>query len=122
MALKVLFIVHGIVTVAAGVVLIVAPALIPSTVGIVLPPEAFLVSYLFGACEIGVGVISLLASRVTDVTAIRVICVGFIVLHLVTASVEIFAFEEGVSPLIIANAALRVVVAGLFGWFGLRRR
>ena len=49
---RILFIAHGIVTAAAGIVLIAAPALIPSTVGIALPTSANLLPYLLGGVEL----------------------------------------------------------------------
>ena len=119
--LRVLFIAHAVVTFAAGIVLIVAPGVIPSAVGIDLPPEANLVAYLLGACEIGVAVVSVLASRLTDVRAIQAISLGFIVLHLATAVVELFAFVQGVDAFVLANVALRLVVAALFGYLGVYR-
>ena len=121
MILRVLFIAHAVVTFAAGIVLIVAPALIPSVVGIDLPAEANLVAYLLGACEIGVAVISALASRLTDGRAIRAVSLGFIVLHLATAVVEVLAFVQGVDALILANVVLRLIVAALFTYFGVYR-
>ena len=118
MILRVLFIAHAVVTFAAGILLIVAPATIPATVGIELIPRAYLLSYLLGACEVGVAVISALASRLTDRRAIRAISLGFIVMHLATAVVEVLAFAQGVGAFILANVAVRLVVAALFAYFG----
>ena len=64
--IRILFIAHGIVTAAAGVVLIAAPALIPSAVSIALPPAANLLPYLLGAVELGVAVLSIGAIRLRD--------------------------------------------------------
>jgi UPF0716 family protein affecting phage T7 exclusion len=51
--LRALLVVHGFITLAAGIVLIVAPGLIPSAVGIHLEPSADLVAYLLASAEFG---------------------------------------------------------------------
>jgi len=51
MTLRVLLIIHAVVTFAAGIVLIVAPGMIPRMVGITLSPEAFLICYLLAGAE-----------------------------------------------------------------------
>ena len=112
--LRVLFIAHGAVTAAAGVALIVSPALVPSAVGIVLPPDANLLSYLLGAVELAVAVLSVAAVRMSDAPTIRLIAVVFVVMHLVTAAVEVLAIVQGTSPLLWGNVALRLIVAALF--------
>ena len=112
--LRILFVAHGIVTAAAGVVLILAPGLIPSVVHITLSRDANLLPYLLGAVELGVAVLSVGASRVTDPGAIRLIAVSFVVLHAMSALVEVLALAQGAAPLLWGNVALRVVVAVLF--------
>ena len=112
--LKILFLAHGVITAAAGIVLIAAPALIPSAVSIALPPAANLLPYLLGAVELGVAVLSLGASRLRDPAAIRLIAIAFAVLHGVSAIVELLALAQGADPLLSGNVALRVVVAIAF--------
>jgi hypothetical protein len=111
---RILFIVHGIVTAAAGVALIVAPALIPSTVGISLPEAANLLPYLLGGAELGIAVLSIGATRLRDAAAIRLIAISFAVLHGVTAGVELLALAQGADPFLWGNVVLRVVVTVLF--------
>ena len=111
---RILFIAHGIVTAAAGIVLVVAPALIPSAVSITLPPAANLLPYLLGGVELGVAVLSMGAARLRDAAAIRLISVSFAVLHGVSAVVEVLALVQGADPLLWGNVVLRVVVAVLF--------
>jgi multisubunit Na+/H+ antiporter MnhC subunit len=48
-----LLLIHAIVTFAAGVVLLVAPDLIPRTVGIRITSSVYLVCYLLGTSELG---------------------------------------------------------------------
>ena len=118
---RVLFAAHAIVTAAAGVVLIVAPAAIPAAVGIDLPREANLVAYLLGAMELAVAVLSMAVIAVTDRAAVRLIAMVFLVMHAVTAVVEVIAIADGASQLVWANVALRVVVAALFALVAFRR-
>lgn len=116
-----LLIFHALFTLAAGAVLIVSPGLIPGTVGIDLNPGAYLICYLLGAGEISLAALSYFATRISDSQAIRLICFTFIILHGVTALVEVYAFSQGLSASIWGNVALRVVVIGLFRFYGIRK-
>lgn len=116
-----LLVIHGIVTLAAGIVLVVAPGMIPGAVGVEVDPSAYLVSYLLGAAEMAIAVLSFGAARLTDSHALRLVSVVFIVFHLLTAAVEVLAFAQGVSATVWGNVAVRVVVAGLFAYYGIHR-
>lgn len=116
MNLSRLFVVHGVITFAAGVVLVVEPGLIPSTVGVVLPPAANLIAYLLGGAELAIAVLSIGAARLKDVQALRLVVVTFTVFHLSTAAFELYAMVDGLSAKIIANVVVRIVVTGLFWW------
>jgi hypothetical protein len=119
--LRLLFAVHAMLTVAAGIVLVIAPAAIPSTVGIVVPPAAFLVCYLLAAGELCIGVVSWGARTLTDTRAIRLIVTSFIVFHGASAMLEIRAFMAGVSGGIWANVVVRLVAVAFFSYYGLVR-
>ena len=119
MNLNRLFLVHAVVTFAAGVVLLVAPAVIPGTVGIQLNPNAYLLCYLLGAAEISLAVLSYLGRELADRQGRRLVCLAFIVFHSLTALAEIYAFTDGVSLAIWANVAVRVLVISLFFYYGL---
>jgi hypothetical protein len=109
-----LLVVHGFVTLAAGIVLTIAPGLIPSAVGIQLEPSAHVVAYLLAGAEIGFAVLSFGGSRVTDTRALRVIvwsCIGF---HGSSGVLEAFAYIQGVSAAILANVAARGLVIAVF--------
>jgi hypothetical protein len=54
MNLRILFLAHAAVTFAAGIVLIAAPAAIPSSVGIDMAPDHYLLSHFLGAAELAV--------------------------------------------------------------------
>lgn len=117
--LKVLLFLHGLITLAAGIALLIDPNLIPEVVGIHLSPSAFLVPYLLGTAELCIAALSFAASKFTDAFALRSVVWSFIVLHGSTALVEIYAFSQGLSVLILGNVALRVVVVALFAYIGL---
>ena len=68
--LRIVLIVHGLVTLAAAVVLAVLPAAIPATVGIELEPDAYMLSYFLAAAELAIAMLSLGATRLTDPAAV----------------------------------------------------
>ncbi|HZH04565.1 MAG TPA: hypothetical protein VEY30_12340 [Myxococcaceae bacterium] len=114
-----LLLIHAVVTFAAGIVLVVAPELIPSSVNIQLDPGAYLVCYLLAGCEFGVAALSFGARRLTDPAALRLISRSFIVMHASTALVEVYAYVRGgLSVGLWANVALRVAVCAVFARFG----
>jgi hypothetical protein len=114
-----LFLLHGVITFAAGIALIFLPNLIPNVVGISLAPTAYLVPYLLGTAEFCIAVISIGASKLKDISALRIVSWSFIVLHGSTAIVEFYAYTQGLSGLIWGNIALRIVVVVIFAYFGL---
>ncbi|SHJ76596.1 hypothetical protein SAMN02745146_0114 [Hymenobacter daecheongensis DSM 21074] len=121
MNLSRLLLLHALVTLGAGVVLILSPARIPATVGIALPPDARLLAYLLGAAELALGALSYLARRIQDAGALRVVVRTFIGFHLATAAVEVLAFSQGLTARIWGNVALRLLISLLFYFYGLRR-
>ena len=112
---------HGLITLAAGIVLIIDPNVIPSVVGIHLPQSAYLMSYLLGTAELCIAVVSFGGAKVKDRLALRIIISSFLVLHVSTALIEIYAYANGLSAIIWGNIAFRVVVVALFAYFGLIR-
>jgi hypothetical protein len=122
MVLRLLFTVHAILTLAAGLVLIAAPAAIPHVVGVIVTPSAFLLCYLLAAAELCIAVISWGARNLIDPRAIRLIATSFVVFHSASAVLEIRAFVAGVSGEISVNVVIRLVVVALFSYYGLMRR
>ncbi len=116
--LRILFAVHAALTFAAGVVLIVAPELIPSAVGIHIELGAYLICYLLAAAELSLAVLSWGGRTLSDEKALRVIVLVCIVLHASSAVLEIYAFAKGVSAAIWGNIALRAVIVFLFAYYG----
>ncbi|MFI6299323.1 hypothetical protein ACIBEJ_47565 [Nonomuraea sp. NPDC050790] len=122
MNLRILLVLHGLVTAAAGVVLIVAPGLIPAAVGVRVPADAYLVCYLLAAAELAVGYLSFAARDLRQREATRLVVWTLIVFHACTAGVEVYAFTRGVHPGIWANVAVRLAVIALFVHYGLKER
>ncbi len=116
--LQTLFFLHGAITLAAGIVLVIDPNLIPGVVGIRLPSSAYLVPYLLGTAELCIAAISFGACRFADGLALRTVAWSFIILHGSTALIEIYAYAQGLDALIWGNVVLRVIVVVLFAYFG----
>ena len=113
--LRIVLIVHGLVTLAAAVVLAVLPAAIPATVGIELEPDAYLLSYFLAAAELAIAMLSLGATRLTDPAAVGLIIAVIVVFHLSTAVLEVvYLLFAPVTGVLIANIAVRVVSAAIF--------
>ena len=112
---RALFVVHGIVTLAAAVVLTVFPAAIPATVGISLGVDASLLSYFLAAAELAIGMLSIGATRLGDPAALTLIALVFVVFHLATAALEVgYLVMTGPQGVLIANGGVRLVAAAAF--------
>jgi hypothetical protein len=119
MHLRTLFGIHAVLTFAAGAVLVTAPGAIPSMVGITIDEGAYLLCYLLAATEFAMSVLSWGARRITDLRALRIVVITFIVMHGTSAALEIHAFTGGLSGAIWGNVAVRVLAVALFGYYGL---
>jgi hypothetical protein len=114
--LRILLLIHGFITLAASIVLVAAPGLIPSVVGIDLEPGAGVLAYLLAGAEFGLAVLSFGASRVTDFRALRLIVWSLIAFHASSGVLEVYAYLQGAGAAIIGNVAARVVIVILFAW------
>jgi hypothetical protein len=114
--LRALLVVHGCITLAAAIVLAVAPGLIPGLVGIDLEPNAYVLVYLLAGAEFGLAVLSLGGSRLSDVRALRLIAWSCIAFHGSSGVLEVVAYARGASAAILANVVARAVIVGLFAW------
>jgi hypothetical protein len=114
--LSTLLVVHGFITLAAGIVLSFIPGLIPSAVGIHLEPSAHVVAYLLAGAEIGFAVLSFGASRITDMRALGLIVWSYIAFHGSSAVLETYAYLQGVSVAILGNVLVRLIVVALFAY------
>ena len=114
--LRALLVVHGCITLAAAIVLAVAPGLIPGLVGIHLEPSAYLLVYLLAGAEFGLAVLSFGGSRLSDARALRLIAWSCIAFHGSSGVLEVVAYGQGASAAILANVVARAVIVGLFAW------
>jgi hypothetical protein len=114
--LRALLVVHGCITLAAAIVLAVAPGLIPGLVGIQLEPSAYVLAYLLAGAEFGLAVLSFGGSRLSDVRALRLIAWSCIACHGSSGVLEVVAYAQGASTAILANVVARAVIVGLFAW------
>ncbi|RYE25559.1 MAG: hypothetical protein EOP51_03665 [Sphingobacteriales bacterium] len=119
MSLRLLLLIHGIITLAAGIVLIIAPALIPSTVDITLSKEQYFLSYLVGTSELAIAFLSFAGRNITDIKSAHIIVWTLIIFHAATALVEVYAYAHGLSNKILPNVALRAVISLLFWYYGI---
>lgn len=104
---------HGIVTLAASVVLAVQPSLIPSIVGAHLDPSANILAYLLAGAEFGICVFSFGGSRLSDPKALRLVASSCIAFHASSAALEVYAYVQGMGGAILLNVAARVIVIAL---------
>jgi len=119
---QVVFVVHGIVTIAAAIVLVVAPAAIPATVGIALRPEGYLLSYFLAAAELAIGLLSIGTAWIQDRGAVRLVAGSFAVFHAATAVLEgVHLATQGYSVVLLVNVIVRVIVCGVFLVIAVRR-
>lgn len=116
--LRILFAVHALLTLAAGVVLIVAPELIPGAVGIKLEPNAYLLCYLLAAAELSIAYLSWSGKKISDVRALRFIITAFIVFHAASGILEIYASAASANAIIRGNVVVRVFIVFLFAYYG----
>lgn len=121
MNLKILLTAHAIITLAAGIVLIVAPTTIPKTVNIDINPDEYLLSYFLGAAELGIAYLSFYSRKINDRYALRIIITSFIIFHLSTGVLEVYGLFQGVDFKIIGNITLRVLVSILFFYYGIHK-
>jgi hypothetical protein len=114
-ALRAVFCVHGVITLAGAVVLIVFPTAIPSAVGITLERSHYLLVYLVAAAELAVAVLSFGAIRITDWAALRLIVTTLVVLHSASGILDIvYMALTGPNATMVSNTVLRFAVVAVF--------
>lgn len=122
LAERIVFVVHGVVTIAAAVLLAVAPGLIPATVGIAADSVNDVLSYFLAAAELCIGLLSLVAARLDDRVSVRLIALSFAAFHGATVVLEIvYLTLQGPNGVLLVNLAVRVIVCALFVWIGMAR-
>ena len=119
--LNILLIAHAIVTLAAGILLIIAPTIIPNAVDVHISSDQYILCYFLGAAELSIAYLSFSAKKIDDQYSLRVIAATFIVFHAATTILEIYELLQGVGVQIIGNIILRLVVIGLFYYYGIHK-
>ena len=109
---------HSIITLAAGIMLLFAPEVIPNSVGIAIQKSQYLVCYFLGCSEIAIAFLSFRTTSITDQKALQIIVQSIIVFHLLTAVAEGATLIKNVSTLMAINIAIRIIVSVLFYYYG----
>ena len=123
-ALRAVFLVHGLITLAGFVVLAVFPAAIPSMVGITLLRSDYLLVYLVAAAELAVAVLSFGAVRITDWAAVSLIVTTLVVLHATSGILDVvYMMLTHPNATMVSNTVLRFAVAAVLVvvWWAARR-
>lgn len=108
--LRVLLAINAVAAFAAACVLAIAPAAIPATVGVILPPSANLLAYLLAATELGLAVLALLPLvRGSDELMVASIIV-LIVTHLASAIAGLAVVGNSANGYILLNVAVRIIM------------
>ena len=114
-ALRAVFLVHGLITLAGAFVLTVFPTAIPSAVGITMERWDYLLVYLVAAAELAVAVLSFGAIGITDWAALRLIVATLVVLHSVSGVLDlVYMGQTEVNGTLMVNAVLRFTVVAVF--------
>jgi hypothetical protein len=117
--LRVVLVVHGLITLAGAAVLMVFPTAIPSAVGITMDRPEYLLAYLVGAAELAVAVLSFGAARLTDWAALRLVVATLVVFHLTSGVLDVvYMAITRVNGTLITNTIMRfaVVAVLLLAW------
>jgi hypothetical protein len=114
-ALRAVFALHGLITLAGAVVLMVFPKAIPSMVGITITRPDYLLVYLVGAAESAFAVLSFGAIRITDWAALRLIVTTLVVVHATSGILDIvYMMLTQPNATMISNTVLRFAVVTVF--------
>jgi len=119
--LRLLLVIHAVITLAAGVVLVLAPGAIPGTIGIELSPGSFLICYLLAGAEFAIAFLSAYGARCEGVGCRHAVIGTIIVFHGSTGILEVAALAQGLDARLWGNVALRLAVIAAFAYFGLLR-
>jgi|GEM_PF-756018 len=110
---------HSILTFAAGLMLIISPTVIPSTVEVQVTKNEYLLCYLLAAAEFAIAYLSFSSRKITDFTILKPIIVTLIIFHAATLALEIVSITNGVSLKLLGNIIARAVIVFMLSFFGL---
>ena len=113
--LRVVFALHGLITLAGAVVLTVFPTAIAAMVGITITRGDYLLVYLVAAAELAVAVLSFGAIRITDWAAVTLIVTTLVVLHATSGILDVvyMALTKPTATM-VSNTVLRFAVVAVF--------
>lgn len=113
--MRVVLVVHGLITLAGAIVLTVFPTAIPAAVGITLTRQEYLLVYLVAAAELSAAVLSFGATRLTDRTALGLVVATLVVLHGASGVLDlVYMGVTGANGVLIGNAVARFAVVAVF--------
>jgi hypothetical protein len=113
--LRILLLVHGLITLAGAIVLTVFPTAIPSAVGITVERPEYLLVYLVGAAELAVAVLSFGAIRLRDPAALGLVVTTLVVLHGASGILDlVYMGVTEPNATIIINTVMRFAVVAVF--------
>ncbi|WP_156662883.1 hypothetical protein [Mycobacterium sp. 1274761.0] len=113
--LRILLVIHGVITLAGAVVLTVFPTAIPSLVGFTVERPQYLLVYLIGAAELAVAVLSFGATRITDAAALGLVVITLVVLHGASGILDlVYMAVTRVNTTMVANTVARFAVVAVF--------
>lgn len=119
--LRKLLVIHGVITLAAAIVLTVSPGLIPRMAGVRLEANGYLLAYLLAGAEFGIAFLSFGGSRLSEPRGLRLVAGTCMVFHAASALLEAYAASRQVgNRLLVANIAARLIIVALFAWFSRR--
>ena len=111
---RILFALQAFISLASAVTLLASPRLIPSSVGVVVAPSAFLLCYLIGASEFSLAFMSAVGfTAKTDATRDAMVFCA-IAFHFSSGLAGVYALATGLPTAIWVNAGAHFVIALLF--------
>src|SRR3954462_6115919 len=114
-ALRAVFGLHGLITLAGAVMLMLFPRAIPSMVGITITRPDYLLVYLVAGAELAFAVLSFGAIRITDWAALRLIVTTLVVVHATSGLLDIvYMTLTRSNATMISNTVLRFAVVTVF--------
>jgi hypothetical protein len=117
-ALRKLFFLHGVATLAAAIALTVSPGAIPAVAGIHVDPDSYLIAYLLAGAEFGFSFLSFGGCRLTDARSLRLVAYSCVVFHGTSAVLEAYVAQgQQENTVLWINIVVRIVVIALFVFF-----
>jgi len=111
--IKILLVVSGVIALGIGLVLLLAPQAFLGTTGMVVDEKMAIVGQAQGSILFGLGVINLLAVRVSDVVGLQAVCAGNLATHLAGLGVNLRALAANAVSSSVKGDAVGHVIFGV---------